>query len=782
MSRARDVASNNLALINPTSDGNLLTASSGAWVSQAPAPTPPAGNQVQLTASGTLANGDPVVLNADGTVSAVAGVTGGAAGKTAYTNNDVAYTSNCFHAAENKVVIAYRDSTDGGKGKVVAGTVNASNNTITFGTAVEFDSSVWGVDICYDSGSQLVHICFLSTSNQYTSLRAYSLSGTTFTAATAITAMNSTQISAHARITYDVYYDQIVVSHKDVSAGSLGRARAFNYSGGSYTQGALITFQNNISYNNQQAYDPVNYKHCHICSNSSGYPQAYTFTVSGTGASPTLTTSGATQAFAHAITNYGLEYYPAAQKMVLVYQRGSNSKGYVSVGSYNGGEWATWTSPGSNVISEGTGLVGTINNFAGVRYGYDEDNQELIITFAGNASDGALVTALKVDSNSAITIRGPQQFDTTASYYHSSVYDTSQNVAVATFHDQAVYPYKGTATIVRFDSTNLTASNFIGFSSGAVTDGNAATVQTTGNVADNVQVPLAFLYQSSFSLSAQSITTPEEIRFKPDGTKFYILGGTNDIVYQYAMSTAYDISTASYENKNVSVQTQEATPQGLSLNADGTSMYVCGQSKSVYQYDLSSAYDISTASYANKSFSFATQMPSSVPWGIDFNTDGTSMFAIGSGGSIFQYTLSTGFDVSTASYANKTFATGLANSSALNFTSDGATLYVYNYGDGIYKFTLSTPFDLATISNANINYSTTAQGSQGYGVAVKPDGTQLYVTEAGTTSVYQYSLTSDLVIGTDYFVRGDGTLNSTADPDFNVPAGKALSATKLLIA
>ena len=214
MSRARDVASGNLALINPTSDGNLLTASSGSWVSQAPAPAPPAGNQVQLTASGTLANGDPVVINANGTVSAVTGVQGGAAGKTAYTQSNVSYNAGCFHAGQNKVMIAYRDSTDSGKGKLVAGTVNASNNTITFGTAIEFDSNpITGVDICYDSGSQIVHICWLSTGNQYAYIRAYGFSGSSIVSESSAYAVNGTQVSAHARITYDVYYDPVSYTH-----------------------------------------------------------------------------------------------------------------------------------------------------------------------------------------------------------------------------------------------------------------------------------------------------------------------------------------------------------------------------------------------------------------------------------------------------------------------------------------------------------------------------------------------------------------------------------------
>ena len=242
MSRARDVASNNLALINPTSDGTLMTASSGAWVSQAPATAPPAGNQVQLTASGTLANGDPVILNANGTVSAVAGTQGGAAGKTAYTQSNVSYNSGCFHVGQNKVMVAYRDSTDSGKGKLVAGTVNASNNTITFGTAIEFDSNpITGVDICYDSANQFVHICWLSTGNQYANIRAYGFSGSNLVSESSATTVNGTQVSAHARITYDAYYDQLVVGFRDISSSNYARARAFNYNAGSYTKGSIIT-------------------------------------------------------------------------------------------------------------------------------------------------------------------------------------------------------------------------------------------------------------------------------------------------------------------------------------------------------------------------------------------------------------------------------------------------------------------------------------------------------------------------------------------------------------
>jgi hypothetical protein len=41
--------------------------------------------------------------------------------------------------------------------------------------------------------------------------------------------------------------------------------------------------------------------------------------------------------------------------------------------------------------------------------------------------------------------------------------------------------------------------------------------------------------------------------FKPDGLLFYVLGRDTDKIYQYSMSTAWDMSTASYTGISLSV-------------------------------------------------------------------------------------------------------------------------------------------------------------------------------------------------------------------------------------
>jgi len=78
---------------------------------------------------------------------------------------------------------------------------------------------------------------------------------------------------------------------------------------------------------------------------------------------------------------------------------------------------------------------------------------------------------------------------------------------------------------------------------------------------------------------------PEGLFFKDDGTKMYVVGRANDSVYQYILSTAWDVSTASYDSVSFSVASQDTSPTGLFFKTDGTKMYVVGSTNdTVYQY------------------------------------------------------------------------------------------------------------------------------------------------------------------------------------------------------
>ncbi len=193
-----------------------------------------------------------------------------------------------------------------------------------------------------------------------------------------------------------------------------------------------------------------------------------------------------------------------------------------------------------------------------------------------------------------------------------------------------------------------------------------------------------------------------DVRFNPDGTKMFVLGRGSDKVYAFSLSTAFDISTSSSIN-NFSVTSEEEEANGLAFNLDGTKMYVVGEDADyVNEYTLSKGFDLSTASYAGDSERFLVSGQDSIPIDIDFNSDGTKMYVVGWDGSdINEYTLSTAFDVSTASFEDSfSVATEDANPAALAFSSDGTKMFVVGGADeDVNEYTLSCYYGVVNCSN-----------------------------------------------------------------------------------
>ena len=242
----------------------------------------------------------------------------------------------------------------------------------------------------------------------------------------------------------------------------------------------------------------------------------------------------------------------------------------------------------------------------------------------------------------------------------------------------------------------------------------------------------------SFSVASQD-TLPAAFAMKDDGTTLYMHGATNDRLYQYTLSTAWDLSTISYASKSFLTSTQNGNAGPVAFKSDGTSFYVSGSTNdTVYQYDMTTAWDISSASYASKSFSVSGQ--ESAPTGLFFKSDGTKMYMLGSGTDvIYQYTLSTAWDVSTASYDSVTFslsAQGTAPTS-LYFKSDGTQFYTTD-SNGVFKYSLSTAWDISTATYSE-TYDTTGQSNSPYQSWFKPDGTKMYVLGLSNDTIYQYS-------------------------------------------
>jgi hypothetical protein len=287
-------------------------------------------------------------------------------------------------------------------------------------------------------------------------------------------------------------------------------------------------------------------------------------------------------------------------------------------------------------------------------------------------------------------------------------------------------------------------------------------VQADGSLASAGILPYSIsgsTYVQSFSVGGQE-TSPIGIAFSTGGTKMFISGGVGQDVNEYSLSTAFDISTASY-TRNYNVASQVLAPYGITFNGDGTKMYVVDfvGGQDVNEYSLSTGFNLSSVSYV-RSFSVSGQATN--PAGIAFNSDGTKMFVVGStSADANEYSLSTGFNISTASYVRQFSLSSQETSPAgIAFNSDGTKMFVNGVSsDEVQGYALSTGFNIGT-ATFDESFSTAAQEANSYGLAFNDDGTKFYITGTDGDDVNQYSTTA---------------------ASTTVPAGRALSTTSILL-
>jgi hypothetical protein len=184
---------------------------------------------------------------------------------------------------------------------------------------------------------------------------------------------------------------------------------------------------------------------------------------------------------------------------------------------------------------------------------------------------------------------------------------------------------------------------------------------------------------------------PTGLYFNSTGTKMFMIARNTDSVFQYSLTTGFDLSTASFDNVSFDVSGQDGEPTDVYFNPAGTRMFMLGRgSDSVHQYSLSTGFDLSTATYNSVSFSVSTE--DTAPWGIFFNSTGTRMFMSGTGtDSIYQYSLGTGFDLNTALYDNISFDVSSEDNGPLDIYFDPSGTKMFMLGvinDSVFQYNL----------------------------------------------------------------------------------------------
>lgn len=142
--------------------------------------------------------------------------------------------------------------------------------------------------------------------------------------------------------------------------------------------------------------------------------------------------------------------------------------------------------------------------------------------------------------------------------------------------------------------------------------------------------------------------------FNDDGTKLYFLDENN--AFEYTLSTAYDVSTLSTLQDTVDVSAIVGGTLFMNSGAfrpNGEEFYFNTDGGAIVGLDLSTPYDIGTGSYNGNLYSYSSQIgnvssfiisPDGTKLWLSESTDAQASYGI------YQYTMSTPFDLTTGSY------------------------------------------------------------------------------------------------------------------------------------
>lgn len=271
------------------------------------------------------------------------------------------------------------------------------------------------------------------------------------------------------------------------------------------------------------------------------------------------------------------------------------------------------------------------------------------------------------------------------------------------------------------------------------------------------------------------------LAFLGDGTKMYLIGTSGDGVYEYTLSTPWNIATSTYTTNFYSISyillnplglhiksdgslffissstnssgfqtsqvleiatggyniTQDTLPYAVYFKPDGTTMYVAGRTnRNILQYSLSTPWDIYTASYV-QAYNTASDGTLSTLY---FKPDGLSFYVVNNDTDMVrQYNLSTAWDVSTASYFQEvSISTWESSPWGIYFKDDGTIMYLVGVtGDDVNQFALSTPWDISTISYTTTKLLDPSSNANPYAISFKSDGTKMYINRATPASLLQ---------------------------------------------
>ncbi len=841
--------------------------------------------EFKAVASGTLPSGKPVVVNADGTVSVVSTTTlteakgsnvefeSGVANNqgVAYDSNSdrvvitykdennsnygtaivgtvsgdsisfgtavvfesaqVSLTTPVFDSSNNKIVVAYQDQGNSGAGTAIVGTVDPSDNSISFGSATAFESGNTNnsIGISFDTSANKVVIAFRDNGDSnYGKAIVGTVSGTSISFGTVATFNSAT--TTYVSIAYDIANNKHVIGYVATS----GNAKVATVSGTSISFGSAVEFESGATILTKVLNDP-NINRVHIFYADGGdndKGKAVIGSVSGTGISftspsnfytaaqvtqigvsfnssinaitvatrdnggalnmytTTATTSAYTFGSAFAIDasittgNVNHAHVSTADRTVLAFTDGGDSSKGKAVVYTGAGDVKNLTSENYIGMSRGValpGVSGTKVSFESSTMGseqigaaYDTNAGKIVLAYQdeGNSYYGTAVVGTV--SGTTISFGTPVVFEAAKAKDFNCAYDVNAQKVVIAFCDEADTD-KGKAIVGTVSGTSISFGSEATFNSGGTTvnalvyDANAQKVVAVYRDQGNSNRGTAAVG----TVSGTSISFGAEALFNGNNGG-YEATAVYDANTQKILIGVKDINNSSYGTAVV------GTISGTDITFGSATVFISSSTVNIHAVfdpvNNKSVITFDDAGDGNKGKAVVgTISGTSVSFGsvATYNTSGVEnrnpVYHTATGQIIISFN---------ASGSTVAFIKGTVSGTSIGSFSSSISYY-HPSNRAIKPEAIEDPVS----GNVVFSWKDLDDSSKGSSL-VRSIEVRGEVADGGNTSIDIIGSVSDnqggLTAGQQYFVQNDGTIGTTAATP-SVLAGTAISATELVV-
>jgi hypothetical protein len=411
-----------------------------------------------------------VFKNSSNYGSSIAGTVSGTSisfGTAVVYNSGLSYSADIAHNPSNsgEYIVVYRNSSNF-TGQSYIGT--RSGTTLTYAGPYQWESAnASNISIAYTKDAKAVInytkpalgasilVQFDGLAPNLTSENYIGMSGGAIEVESGTQAIGSPVVfesanSIYSSATFDSSNNKVVIAYRDSGNSNYGTAIVGTVSGSTISFGSPVVFESAVTSHISATFDSSNNKVVitYQDGGNSDYGTAIVGTVSGT----SISFGSAAVFYSGSAYDVSATFDSSNNKVVIAFGNAS-FYGTAIVGTVSG----TSISFGSAVVFRNANLTNTPHIFAT----FDSSNNKVVITYKdGDTGPGTAIVGTV--SGTSISFGSSVVFNSAASYYNTSTFDSSNNKVVITYQDSGNSNY-GTSIVGTVSGTSISFGSAVVF-------------------------------------------------------------------------------------------------------------------------------------------------------------------------------------------------------------------------------------------------------------------------------------------------------------------------------